>query len=220
MIGLQIERLNRCKMLDQFVVATSIQAEDEPIVNFCQSLGIAVFAGNLNNVLDRFYRTASKYHADHIARITGDCPLIDPKLIDELVEFYFLEECDYASNCRPPTLPDGLDAEIFSFHALETAWKGAQEPYDLEHVTPYILRCFDQFKLSNYRYVKDYSMLRWTVDYPEDFELVKKIYESLYFHNPEFDIEDIIQLIDRNPALKEMNIHYKRTLKYGKIKSI
>ena len=217
MLELQIERLKRSKQIERMVVATSDIPEDKAIIDLCRRIGVHAYAGNLDNVLDRFYQTAKRYRPDHVVRITGDCPLIDPELIDKLISFYFEQACDYVSNCRPPTLPDGLDAEVFSFHALEISWKNAVYAYHLEHVTPYILSHPDRFKISNYTYAKDFSDLRWTVDYPDDFELIKQVYEALYDHNPKFGIEEIIKLLDKRPSLKTMNIHHKRALTFRNI---
>ena len=213
MLELQIERINRCKKLDQFVVATSIQPEDRPIVDLCQRLGVASFAGSLENVLDRFYQTARKYQADHVVRLTGDCPLAAPELIDELVRFYSQQDCDYASNCRPPTLPDGLDAEIFSFSTLEQAWKEAKDPFELEHVVPFIIHRPERFRMVNYKYYKNISHLRWTVDEPEDFEFVRRIYEALYPMKPDFNTDDVLTLLEQCTELIDINRHHKRNIK-------
>jgi len=143
-------------------------------------------------------------------RLTGDCPLTDPVLIDELVDFYLAQECDYASNCQEPTLPDGLDAEAFSFAALEQAWKEAVLPSHLEHVTPFIRSNPERFKATYYRHHKNLSHLRWVVDEPEDLEFVRRIYEILYPGKPEFGTEDILALLERKPELAEINKRFKR----------
>ena len=218
MVALQIERLNRCKRLDKLVVATSIQPDDRPIVDLCQKLEVASYIGNLENVLDRFYQAAKKYQADHIVRLTGDCPLIDPEFIDILISFYMEQRCDYASYCRPPTLPDGLDAEIFSFEALEETWRRAEGPYELEHVVPYIIRHPERFSIANWEYSVNLSNLRWTVDEPEDFELVRQVFEQLYPKNPAFDTKDILRLLEERPELKTINMHIKRNIGAEKAK--
>jgi len=109
MLERQIERVQRCRRLDHVVVATSDSPEDEGIVTLCKGVGVDFFCGNLHDVLDRFYQAAKRYDPDHVVRLTGDCPLIDPDLMGDLIDFYFSEPCDYASNCEVPTLPDGLD---------------------------------------------------------------------------------------------------------------
>jgi len=131
-------------------------------------------------------------------------------LIDELVTFYMNQECDYASNCRPPTLPDGLDTEIFSYSTLRRAWQKATTPFELEHVVPYIINHPDLFYLANYEHHMNLSHFRWTVDEPEDFLFVRRVYETLYPENPSFDIDDIIKLLTEDPKLLEINGQFKR----------
>ena len=218
MLELQIERVNRCKAIDRLAVATSINNEDRAIVNLCNNLSVDYYCGDLNNVLDRFYQAARHFHADHIVRLTGDCPLIDPEFIDILISFYMEQRCDYASYCRPPTLPDGLDAEIFSFEALEEVWRRAEGPYELEHVVPYIIRHPEQFSIANWEYSDNLSNLRWTVDEPEDFELVRQVFEQLYPKNHAFDMKDILRMLEERPELKTINMHIKRNIGAEKAK--
>jgi spore coat polysaccharide biosynthesis protein SpsF len=142
--------------------------------------------------------------------LTGDCPLIDPALIDELVDLYLNRQCDYASNCEEPTLPDGLDAEIFSFAVLEETWKEANLPSELEHVTSFIRVHPERYKIGHYKYHKDLSNLRWTVDEFEDLEFVRRVYEKLYPSNPEFKTDDIVALLELKPELLKINKHFKR----------
>jgi spore coat polysaccharide biosynthesis protein SpsF len=210
MLERQIERTLRCKRIDQLVIATSVNPEDDAIEAQCNKLGIYCFRGDLENVLDRFYQAARNYNPNHIVRLTGDCPLTDPVLIDELIDFYLAQECDYASNCEIPTLPDGLDAEVFSFSALEQAWKEAVLPSHLEHVTPFIRSNPERFKTTCYRHHINLSHLRWVVDEPEDLEFVRQVYEILYPVKPEFGTEDILALLERKPELAEINKGFKR----------
>ncbi len=213
MLELQIERIHRSRMIDRLIVATSIESEDSAIANLCDQLGVDCYTGDLENVLDRFYQAAVKYQPDHVLRLTGDCPLTDPKMIDLLISYYLTQKCDYASNAKPPTLPDGLDAEIFFFDVLEQAWKEATSPREIEHVTPFITRRPKRYIIANYRYKDDISGLRWTVDEPEDFVFVNKVYEALYPVNPHFNTEDILALLKEQPELAEINKHHKRNIK-------
>ena len=217
MIALLIERLRRCRRIDRLIVATSTRPDDAAIVDLCKRIGVDVFAGDLENVLDRFYQTARHYHAEHIVRLTGDCPLNDPELIDALIEFYFQQDCDYASNSRPPTLPDGLDAEIFRFQALEKTWREATDPYHLEHVTPFIVSQPARFDLDNYSYEEDYSHLRWTVDEPEDFRFVEQVYKTLYPVNPCFGMKDVLAMLKQHPEIHRINSHHKGVRRYETI---
>lgn len=205
MLAFQVERVERCKRIDRLVVATSTDGSDDAIDDLCRKIGVDCFRGSLGDVLDRVYRAALGYNPEHVVRLTGDCPLADPEVIDGLIEFY-LEGCyDYASNTLEPTFPDGLDAEVMRFSALEEAWKRAVLPSEREHVTPFIYKMPGRFKIGNFRRLEDLSYLRWTVDEPEDFELVRQIYEALYPSNPDFSAEDVLGLIRRAPLFAEIN---------------
>lgn len=210
MLQMQIERIMRCKNIDKLVVATSSNDDDNDIASLCDKIGVACFRGSLENVLDRFYGALRTYPSAHIVRLTGDCPLTDSELIDDLIEFYLNQDCDYASNCRPPSLPDGLDAEIFSSTLLETVWKEAKDTFDLEHVVPYITRHSERFRCVNLKNPIDYSNLRWTVDEPEDYTFICRVYEELYSENINFSMSDIIALLGKNPELELLNSHYSR----------
>ncbi len=210
MLAHQLERLKRCARLDQFVVATTDRADDDAVAAMCVDFGISCYRGNLSDVLDRFYKCAREHEADHIVRLTGDCPLIDPAFVDILVEFYLERNLAYASYCRPPSLPDGLDAEIFAFYALESAWREALVPYDREHVVPFIVRRPGRFSLANWSYQYDLSSMRWTVDEPEDFLFVSRVFEELYPVNPAFAMHDVLELLERKPELAEINHMHKR----------
>ncbi|MCG2758606.1 MAG: glycosyltransferase family protein [Desulfobacteraceae bacterium] len=210
MLEHHIERIKLSSKINRIVVATSIDPADQAIVDLCRQIGIESFEGELENVLDRFYQAARLYKSDHVVRLTGDCPLADPHLIDELIDFYFVQKCDYASNCYEPTLPDGLDAEVFSFAVLEQVWKEAVLPSHLEHVTPFIYMHPERFKIKSHKYHTDLSHLRWTVDEYEDLEFVRRIYEILYPVKPDFSMKDILLLLEKNPELAEINRRFKR----------
>jgi len=208
MLARQLERVARCAALDQLIVATSKEETDDPIESLCQSVSVRCYRGSLDDVLDRFYQCAHSAEASHVVRLTGDCPLADPNLIAELVDFYREQDADYASNCRPPTLPDGLDAEVFSIAALDAAWRESVDPYEREHVVPFILRRPERFATINWKWKDDLSDLRWTVDELEDFEFVTRVYEYLFHKTPNFDLNDVLMLIQQHPQLKEINGHF------------
>lgn len=214
LISHQIKRIKRCESLDNLIVATSIDASDDPLESECVRLGVPFFRGSLDDVLDRFYQAACKWNPDHILRFTGDCPLSDPKLIDSLVDSYLKGQFDYSSNSLPPSLPDGLDAEIFRFQTLERAWKEAKLPSEREHVTPYIYKHPEIFRLGRFRHLPDLSHLRLTVDQLEDFELVRKIFEALMPDFPEFGLFDIVRLLEAEPNLLKINAGYRRNEGY------
>ncbi|MET3698885.1 spore coat polysaccharide biosynthesis protein SpsF [Bacillus oleivorans] len=206
----QIERVKRSNYIDYLLVATSREPSDDPIEHLCKDNQILLFRGELDNVLDRFYHAALAFSPAHIVRLTGDCPLSDPELIDHMIEFHLHGNFDYTSNTIEPTFPDGLDVEVFRFTCLQQAWKEAALPYQKEHVTPFIYELPDRFKLGSYKNLKDLSHLRWTVDEPADFKLVKKIYEALYPVNPLFNTEDILVFLESHPDIQNLNKHIKR----------
>jgi len=212
MLAQQLERLGRAESLDRLVVATSSDASDDAVATLCAELGVGCFRGSLPDVLDRFYRAAEHFGpSQHVVRLTGDCPLIDPQLVDLLVAFHLECGFDYAANCRPPTLPDGLDAEVFTMEALAQAWAQAQDPFEREHVVPYIIRRPELFSLGNWSLeAEDYSGLRWTVDEPEDLAFVRRVYEALYPENPCFGWRDVLELLSRRPELRDASDRYER----------
>lgn len=212
----QVERLQKARKIDRLLVATSVEPSDDAIGSLCEQQGIACFKGSLNDVLDRFYQAARTYTPEHIVRLTADCPLTDPALIDEVLDFYLDGGYDYASNAVESTFPDGLDVEVFRFSCLELAWQSANLPSEREHVTPFIHQQPNRFKIGHYKNSSDLSHLRWTVDEPKDFELVSMIYEALYPANPNFSTQDILRLLDERPELAYWNTMHQRNEGYQK----
>lgn len=202
-----VERVSQSKYIDQIVIATSNLKQDDNIVKEAKKLGISYFRGSESNVLSRYYHTAIHYNADIIIRITSDCPLIDPNIIDNLIKFYLEHDYSVVTNVgidkSNRTYPRGLDTEIFSFNLLKEAFINAKENYQLEHVTPYIYE--NNKDIYYYKNDVNYSKYRWTVDTKEDFELIKIIYEKLYKTENNFYLEDIIKIIENNPELIEIN---------------
>ena len=172
----QIERLQRVKLADQIVVATTINDTDQPIVDLCDRLSIATYRGSENDVLARYYDAAVAHQADAIVRVTSDCPVIDPQVIDKVIQYYLdtHPKYDYVSNCLERSYPRGMDTEIFSFKVLEQTFHKALAQPDREHVTSFIHRQGGIYHLSQVNYVKNFSEYRWTVDTAEDFELIQK----------------------------------------------
>jgi spore coat polysaccharide biosynthesis protein SpsF len=210
MLERQIERLRRAEALNQLVVATSDRGEDDAIELLCQKLGVDCFRGSLNDVLTRFYQCALKYSPKHVVRLTGDCPLADPAIIDEVVRLHLEGNYDYTSNTNPPTWPDGMDVEVMKYECLAEAYAEAELPSEREHVTLFIYRQPERYRLGSLTQEEDLSALRLTVDEPEDLELVTKIYERLYPQNHDFTLADILALLDKTPALKEVNQRFGR----------
>ena len=205
MLERQIERIRRARRLDRLVVATSDHAEDDPIEALCTTLGVACFRGSLEDVLDRFYRAAAPHHPDHVVRLTGDCPLCDPEIIDRVVAHHLEGGYDYSCNVLEPTFPDGLDVEVMTLASLEAAWRESALPSQREHVTAFIQTQPARFRLGDVRNDADLSALRWTVDEPADFDLVERIYAALLPTKPDFGTRDILALLAAQPALRTLN---------------
>ena len=208
MIELLIDRLKKSKLINKIILATSSDASNLPLVAIASRLGLDIYSGSELDVLDRYYKAAKEFDADLVVRITGDCPLIDPEIVDLVIGKFLAARPDYASNTLEPTFPDGLDIEVFTFNALEQAWAEASEPYDREHVTPY-LKTFDTFVRLNIKSVEDHSALRWTVDEEEDLALVEKIYEH-FSPNIFFGWKDVLELQKINPDLFSINAGFRR----------
>jgi len=200
-----IERVRRAKKIDKIVVATTIDKKDDAIAAVCEKIGVDYFRGSETDVLDRYYQAAKKFGCQNIIRITGDCPLIDPTVVDQVIEFYEQENLDYAANTNPPTYPDGLDTEIFSMAALEKAWREAKLPSNREHVTVYIWQHPELFKQKFLKNAVDLSAKRWTLDNPEDYEFIKKVYDALYPAKPDFTMNDILEFLKANPEIETIN---------------
>jgi spore coat polysaccharide biosynthesis protein SpsF len=202
-------RLTHSKMINDVIIATTTNSEDDQIENFCVENNIHFNRGSAEDVLSRYYETAKKFNVDIIIRITSDCPVIDPEILDDMINFFKAENCkyklDYLSNTLERTFPRGLDVEIFSFEALQKTFSEAKEIYEREHVTPYIYMHPECFTLKNFYNDKDYSFHRWTVDTNDDLELIKEIYISLYNGNNIFLVKDILKLFDIRPELIKIN---------------
>jgi len=206
-----VTRLNGSELIEKVVVATTTNETDIPIIRFCDERGIGVYAGSEENVLDRYYKAASHFSATVIVRITADCPLIDPKIVDRVIQHYLenKNKFDYVSTNHPTTFPDGLDTEVFSFEALEKAWKNAKKQYEREHVTPYIWDQPEKFGIGNVENDQDLSATeRWTLDYEEDLEFVRAIYANLYKEGKIFGMEDVLKLLKKKPELRDINRKY------------
>jgi spore coat polysaccharide biosynthesis protein SpsF len=196
MIGRQVERLRRAKRIDKLVVATSTDPSDDPLAAYCESLGLTVFRGSLNDVLGRFRAALALYpDAKAVVRLTADCPLADPELIDRVVEHHHAAGADYTSNTLGTrTYPHGLDVEVIRPEVLVEAAERASDPYEREHVTPYIYRRPETYRLAGVARHKSLAMLRWTVDFPEDLAFVRDVYAKLYPFDPGFSSDAVAAL--------------------------
>jgi glutamate-1-semialdehyde aminotransferase/spore coat polysaccharide biosynthesis protein SpsF (cytidylyltransferase family) len=214
MLELQIERVLQSKKIEKLVVATSNEVEDDVIKKLCTKLGVDCFRGSLIDVLDRFYQAAIANKPKHVVRLTGDCPLSDPEVIDRVIEFHLTENSDYTTNAIEPTFPDGLDVEVCTIDALKDAWKEAVLPSQREHVTPFIYDSPLRYKIKYFKNLVNLSALRWTVDDSADFELVKHIFEGLYKDKPNFNMNDILSFLNSRPELGHLNDHSIRNEGY------
>jgi spore coat polysaccharide biosynthesis protein SpsF len=203
-----VERVKRAKLVNRVVVATTIDPSDDPIIELCQHEKIDVFRGSLPDVLDRYYQAAKLYNADIVVRLTGDCPLIDPELIDETIAALIEQKADFACNRLPPpfhrTYPIGLDVEVCTFTALEKAWHEATEKHDREHVLPYLYEVEGRFKVVQLNYKEDLGSLRWTLDTPEDLTLLREVVKRLGNRN-DFTWLDVLKLFQEDPELASIN---------------
>lgn len=220
MLARLVERARRIPGVERVIVATTAKPANRVILRFAADQGLPTYAGSEKSeedVLDRVYQAARRFRVSVIVRVSPDCPLLDPA-ISGLVLSRFLEargKLDYVSNTQPPTFPDGLDTEVFSFKALERAWRAATKPSDREHVTPYIWRHRKLFRRVNVRHEPNLSHLRWTVDEREDLEFVCAVYGHLS-GSETFGMAEVLELLRRHPELEAINRGPARNEGYAK----
>lgn len=220
-LGLLIHRLKKSKLIDHIVLATSEDVSDNVIADFCIDQNIQLYRGSLNDVLDRYYQASKLFNLsgdDRIIRITADCPLIDPQILDKVVQFSIDSDLDYCSNTLRPTYPDGMDVSVAKFSALQRAWQEAILPSEREHVFPYIVKnsTFNNqsfFTSSCYMNAIDQSMFRITIDTEEDYEVVKSIVSNL---GHDVLIDEILNFLISNKEISQLNDKYKRNEGYLK----
>lgn len=218
LLEIHLQRILKSKYLSKLKVATTTEPDTYKIIAIADKLGVETFQGSVNDVLDRFYRTALPESPDYVVRLTSDCPLIDPNVIDQVIDACLKTNSDYASNVLIPTFPDGMDVEVFKFSALEQAFKEATLTSDREHVTPYIwrnstLRDGALFASVNVENPIDYSDIRITVDTQDDFLLVEKIIQEM---GTDKTLEDYVKFITAHQDLRKMNQQYSRNEGYEK----
>jgi len=217
MLARQLERLVRSKKIDRLIVATSDDVSDDAVENICRAAEVRCFRGSLNDVLARFAGAYEAFGpADHVVRLTGDCPLADPDHIDMVIERHLQSGSDYTTNAIQPTWPDGLDVEVMTSAALKRAAVEARLPSEREHVTPFIHKQPELFSVLHVKGETDLSNLRWTVDEPADLAFVREVYAKLYPVNPDFRTDDILTLLHNCPELAEINGDFQRNEGYAK----
>lgn len=209
-----INRVSKSNLIDQIIVATTTNKEDDKIIDECLKIGVNYYRGDENNVLSRYYETAFDKGYETIIRITSDCPLIDPKIIDNMIRYFNNEnekyQLDYLSNSLKETFPRGFDVEIFTFNSLKEAYENATLEYEKEHVTPYIYLNQDKFTIKNYYNSNKYQNYRLTLDTYEDYLVIKNIYDNIYKEDSMFFYEDIISYLNQYPEIANINQHIKQ----------
>jgi spore coat polysaccharide biosynthesis protein SpsF len=211
MIKFMYDRVKKSKLVDKIIIATTLNEGDNPIFEFCRNESILCFRGSEDDVLDRYYKAALPYNPQTIVRLTADCPLIDPDLIDKTLELYFKNKVDYASNTVPPDVkkfPDGSDVEVFSFKNLEKSWIHSIDPKEREHVTFYFWKSSNNFSMAILDNNFNWGKYRITIDYHEDLSLLKEIIKRLRKQNKFGHIDEVIEILENEPDLVEINSMY------------
>lgn len=210
MVARQLERIQRARRLDDIVLATSTDPSDDPLVAWAEANDIKVFRGALADVLQRFVEVIDHYQPGVVVRLTADCPLTSPTVIDAVIERFQVSDVDYCSNTLTPTFPDGLDVEVVKANVLREVAATSTDPHEREHVTLGVYRHPERYRLANFEGTEDHSGLRWTVDTPEDMAFVTAVYEALYPVDPAFEMRDVLELISRTPGLSRTTKHAMR----------
>lgn len=211
MLKYMIDRVSKSKLIDQVVIATSVNELDDEIEKFCLIHNFNCYRGSENDVLDRYYCAAKKFSSKIIVRMTADCPLVDPVIIDKTIKLFLDKKVDYAANAVPPDekkYPDGSDVEVFSFDNLKLAWNRVKNMKDREHVTFYFWKYNNDFSLALLNNTHDWGNYRITVDYIEDFNLVSHIITYLDKNKLDGSLKEIIDFLDDNPQIKKINSQY------------
>ena len=201
-----VDQLKASKKIEKIIVVIPDQIEDDVTYNHLISKNISTYRGSLNNVLDRYYQCANSNSSSIIIRITADCPLIDPQIVDKVITKFIENDFDYVGNTHPRTFPYGTETEVFSFKALEKVWNETTDEFDQEHVTPYFYKNPDKFKIGNLSQDFNQSNYRWTIDYPEDLEFVKILTREI--QKTPILTEHIIDFLKKNPEIVQINKKY------------
>lgn len=213
----QLERVKRAKTVDEIIVATTNLERDAPIAQVARTCGMRVYCGSENDVLDRYEQAAQQIGAETVVRLTADCPLMDPAVVDLVIGFFQARDFDYVSNVRPPTFPDGMDVEVFTRAALDESARDATLPTEREHVTAFIAKRPERFRIGNVTHDgDDLSAFRLTIDEPADWEVIRWVFEELYPSKPNFTLDDIINLLTLHPEIVTLNKHIEHNEGYKK----
>jgi spore coat polysaccharide biosynthesis protein SpsF len=216
MLSYLIERLRRFEIKNTLIIATTDKKEDDAVASFCKKENVNCYRGNEDDVLDRYYKACLEFPADLIFRITSDCPLLDPSILEKAYKTLAKTQADYVTNTLHRTYPRGMDVELFTFSCLERTINEATSAHEHEHVTPFIYSNPNQFKLENFKMTPDFSSDRLTVDTEEDFELIEKIFEELYPQKNNFTLDDILITLQNHPDWRLINAHIQQKKLYEK----
>ncbi len=211
-----VRAVKNAKRVHEVWLATTSNTEDNVLAVWAEEKRVLTYRGSGTNVLDRYYQTAKLSHADVIVRITGDCPLADPAVIDEIVGEYLNGNFDYVCNTQPPTFPDGLDVEVFSFMVLEKAWKEAELSSEQEHVTPYLWKHPELFRIKNIVHDPDWSSYRLTLDTAEDLHLIEKVIHECKKRGDDYRMNTVIDVLTLHPEWLTINSKHERNEGYQK----
>lgn len=211
-----VNRVKLARTVSKVYVATTVHPSDQQLIKHCVDHNFNIFVGSENDVLDRYYQLAKLEMPDNIVRITADCPVIDPSVIDMVVENHLNSGADYTSNTMINPYPDGQDVEVFKFASLERAWRAAELKSDREHVTPYIKFGKENFSTNFIEGPAELSKLRMTLDEPEDFEMLSCLFEKLYEKDNYFSLSEIIECVKNYPHITSINGHFLREEGYRK----
>lgn len=209
-----INRVKHSKLIDDIIIACTIKKEDIAIEKFAKKNSFKVYRGSVNDIVDRFYNAAKMVDADIIIRLWGDCPLVDPELIDDALKVFVDQGLDYSNNFNPPSYPAGLNFEIYNFKTLDAIMKNTKDPFFREYPFEYIYAFEQSFKTYYDTNKKDLSSIHLTVDYQQDFDLISKIFEKLSKNKEIFHLKDIVDLINNNQELQTLNMDLKRNIEY------
>jgi spore coat polysaccharide biosynthesis protein SpsF len=211
-----VDRLRWSKRIENILLATTTNKLDDALYEWALKNNVNVFRGNENDVLDRYYNAAVFSKAATIVRITADDPFKDPRVTDNVIDVFLKGKYDFAYNNHPPSFPEGLDAEIFSFDALKKAAGNSKDPFEREHVTQYFYKNPSIFKHTNVAYKTDISYLRWTMDTEKDYKMISLVYKNLYKEGCIFLMDDILEFLKKNPEIEKINMGVKRSTMYSK----
>lgn len=210
-----VQRLKKSKSVGKIIIATTTQPEDGVIEEFAKKEGTPVFRGSVNDIVDRIYQAAKMEGGEIVVRVTADCPLVDAKLLDEMVGIMQSRGYDFFSNVSPPTYPDGLDLEMLTMNCLERLWKSTRgDPFLSEWFRTYIVQNPDKFRIGNHSYKTDMSEVRWTVDEKEDLEFVQRVYAEFRGKGADFWMDDLLALLVKKPEIGQINNRFIRDKAY------